>query len=88
MQIKKLHQQNLWLLLAMFMVVVINTCWLIYGNVIYWRNREECGEQDVAPQLTYCVFFMVVIGYGTMCKCCCVTTLTLILLPTLIRIYR
>ena len=48
MQIKKLHQQNLWLLLAMFIVVVINTCWLIYGNVIFWRNREECSDPDVA----------------------------------------
>ena len=88
MQIKKARQQNMLLLLGMFIIVMINTFWLIYGNVIYWRNREECGQDDVAPQLTYCMFFMIIIGYGTMCKCCCVSTLAVLLLPTIIRIYR
>ena len=88
MQVKKLHHENLWLLLAMFIIVMINTIWLIYGNVIYWRNHDECGQQDVAPQLTYCMCFMIIIGYGTMCKCCCVSTIVALLLPTLIRIYR
>ena len=44
MQVKKLQHENLWLLLAMLIIVVINTFWLIYGNVIYWRNHEECGQ--------------------------------------------
>ena len=43
MQVKKLHHENLWLLLVMLIIVIINTTWFIYGNVIYWRNREECG---------------------------------------------
>ena len=43
MQIKKLHRENLWLLLAMYVVCVLNTGWLIYGNVLYWKNQNECG---------------------------------------------
>ena len=49
MQVKKLHHENLWLLLAMYVVCVVNTGWLIYGNVLYWKHREECGAKTEAP---------------------------------------
>ena len=88
MQVKKLHHENLWLLLAMYLVCVLNTAWLIYGNVLYWKHHEECGQKGEAPQLTYCMFFMIIIGFGVMCKCCCTTTLVILLVPILIRIYR
>ena len=88
MQVKKLHHENLWLLLVMLIIVLINTTWFIYGNAIFWRNREECGAEDEAPRLTYCMNFMMIIGYCTMCKCCCVSTLVVLLLPFLIRMYR
>ena len=31
---------------------------------------------------------MVILGYGTMCKCCCATSLLILLVPVLIRVYR
>ena len=34
------------------------------------------------------MFTMIIIGYFTMCKCCCITSFLLIAIPCLIRIYR
>ena len=34
------------------------------------------------------MFTMVIIGYFTMCKCCCITSFLLIAIPCLIRVYR
>lgn len=31
---------------------------------------------------------MIIIGYCTMCKCCCITTFLCIAIPCLIRMYR
>ena len=88
MQVKKLRHENLWLLLVAYIVVIVNTAWFIYGNVLYWKHHGECEAKDQAPQLTYGMFFMVIIGYGTMCKCCCVTSLVALLIPVLIRVRR
>ena len=34
------------------------------------------------------MWIMILVGYTTMCKCCCISSLMAYLLPLLIRIYR
>mmetsp|Transcript_4093 Transcript_4093/g.5429 ORF Transcript_4093/g.5429 Transcript_4093/m.5429 type:complete len:85 (+) Transcript_4093:192-446(+) len=36
MYVKKQRHESVWLLLGMFIVLVGNTCWYVYGNVIYY----------------------------------------------------
>jgi len=43
---------------------------------------------DGAEHLTSAMFVMIIIGYMTLCKCCCITTFLCIAIPCLIRIYR
>ena len=87
MQVKKLHHENLWLLLAAYGVLVVNCGWLIYGNVLYWTHHDECSDKSQAPQFTYTMLFMIIIGYTVMCKCCCFTALGILLIPILVRLY-
>ena len=36
MSVKKMRHENLWLLIAMYLLLLTNTCWFIYGNKIYY----------------------------------------------------
>lgn len=91
MTVKKLHHESLWLVIGMYVLLVTNTCWFIYGNVLYYRNKDFCENADnvgSSPELTSAMWIMVLVGYTTMCKCCCITALIAYILPLLIRIYR
>lgn len=41
-----------------------------------------------AYKLSQAMLIMMVIGYCTMCKCCCITTFLCIAVPCMIRMYR
>ena len=91
MTVKKVRHESLWLVVAMYILLVTNTAWFIYGNVLYYQNKSYC--EDVAnagssPELTSAMWIMVLVGYTTMCKCCCISALLAYLIPLLIRIYR
>ena len=91
MSVKKMRLENLWLLIAMYVLLLTNTCWFIYGNKIYYQNAEFCGDpqnEGAAPQQKNAMWIMVLIGYSTMCKCCCLSALLAYLVPLLIVIYR
>ena len=97
MAVKKGNNENLWLLLGSALVLIGNTAWYIYGNVIFYGNEQYCIEHPrveegypngFAPGLTSAMRFMIYIGYITMCKCCMVGTLCAIALPCLIMAYR
>jgi uncharacterized protein with PQ loop repeat len=52
MFIKKKSRESIWLYVAMFIVLIGNTGWYIYGNVLYWNNFDTC--MDVTkPQQNY-----------------------------------
>ena len=36
MSVKKVRHENIWLLLAMYVMLLVNTSWFIYGNKIYY----------------------------------------------------
>lgn len=38
MHIKKSGRDSIWWLLAMYLILVGNTGWYIYGNVLYYQN--------------------------------------------------
>lgn len=87
MTVKKLRHESLWLLIAMYILLVTNTAWFIYGNVLYYKNKDYCGDAenvDSSPELTSGMWIMILIGYTTMCKCCCLSSLIAYLVPLLI----
>ena len=91
MTVKKVRHESLWLLVVMYIFLVTNTAWFIYGNVIYYKNKDECGDPEIAgsaPELTSSMWIMILVGYTTMCKCCCISALLAYLVPLLISIYR
>ena len=91
MSVKKVRHENLWLLVTMYVLLLTNTCWFIYGNVLYYKNKDYCGSAenvDSSPELTSAMWIMILIGYTTMCKCCCLSSLIAYLLPLLIGVYR
>jgi len=91
MFIKKKSRESIWLYVAMFIVLLGNTGWYIYGNVLYWNNYDVCMDPTISGSnydLAQAMFTMIIIGYFTMCKCCCITSFLLIAVPCLIRMYR
>jgi len=95
MAVKKGTNEHLILLLGSLIVLVANTSWYVYGNVIFYGNESECIEHPrvdypngYAPGLTSAMRFMIYIGYITMCKCCMVSSLCAVALPCLIVAYR
>ena len=91
MVVKKLRHESLWLLIAMYIMLVTNTCWFIYGNKLYYQNKDYCEDPDQigsSPELKSAMWIMVLVGYTTMCKCCCISSLLAYLVPLLIRLYR
>lgn len=91
MHIKKSGRESIWLMLFMYLILVGNTGWYIYGNVIYYQNASACSNSAnpaAADMLYQAMFVMIIVGYCTMCKCCCITTFLCIAVPCLIRMYR
>jgi hypothetical protein len=91
MNIMKKGRESIWLMLVMYIILMGNTGWYIYGNVLYYQNANVCmntTNPDSAYKLTQAMFVMIIIGYCTMCKCCCITTFLCIAIPCLIRMYR
>jgi hypothetical protein len=86
MHLKKTRSENLWMLLSYLITLVVATGWYIYGNVIYWKNREECADPELgdAPALTQTMWIMMLIGYATLLKCCCLGSCLIYLTPMLI----
>ena len=48
MFIMKKGRESIWYHLAMYIVLIGNTSWYIYGNTIYYPNAGYCG-QEVNP---------------------------------------
>jgi len=91
MHVKKMRHESLWLLISMFVLLLVNTSWFIYGNLIYYRNKDDCQNPNFpgnAPELTSSMWIMILVGYSTMCKCCTISALLAYLIPLLISIQR
>ena len=48
MFIKKKSRESIWLYVAMFVVLLGNTGWYIYGNVLYYNNNYDCMDPNNA----------------------------------------
>jgi hypothetical protein len=44
MFIMKKGRESIWYHLAMYIVLIGNTSWYIYGNTIYYPNVNICGQ--------------------------------------------
>ena len=95
MFIKKTGRENLWVLLGFWIVLMTNTSWYIYGNVTYFNNSEACtiappsgDTSNLNIDLANAMWFMIMIGYLTICKCCLVTTFACFAIPIMIAMMR
>ena len=89
MQVKKFGKENHWLLLFFIIILIINASWYIWGNILYYRNRDNClgvsTEVQLArnPGIGSAIKFMLLIGYLTFAKCFFVILIILIGIPCL-----
>lgn len=90
MHVKKKYHENLWLLLCSLLMLLVTTGWYVYGNVIYYQNRSYCSDiaQGDAEAQTQTLWIMILFGYMTFIKCCCLSVCVIYLIPILIQIYR
>ena len=47
MAVKKGNNENFWLLIASVFVLLVNTSWYIYGNVIFYGEEQHCIEHPM-----------------------------------------
>ena len=86
MHIKKVGKENPFILILTAISMTVNCGWYIYGNVLYFRTREECFL--IAPGLAQAMQVMIIISYCVFLKYCCCCTCTIILLPILLSARR
>ena len=48
MAVMKNDRENLWLLLAKYVIMIGNVGWYIWGNILFYNNWEECVVQTDA----------------------------------------
>lgn len=76
----KLHQkESIIILITRFVSDTFLVSWLIYGNVLYYKN--ELGNDEACGTLTLIMFLVLLIGYFEMLKCCCTGTCVIIMFP-------
>ena len=89
MQVKKYGRENNWLLLFFFLILIMNTCWYIWGNILYYRNCYNCEEVRAKHHLrqnqgiSSAMKFMLMVGYMTFVKFFFVILIILIGIPCL-----
>ena len=91
--ISKYRRENIRFVIVNCFLNFIHTCWLIYGNVLYYRNCSTCTaefkNENVANQnLIWVMLILIIIGYMPMIKCCTFSVLILCFGPYLYRTIR
>ena len=92
--LERTNNESLSFLIANCFLNVIHTCWLIYGNTIYWPNQsylrcaEEAAQNGYPYTINWQMGFLLVIGYITLCKCCAISTVIVCFAPQIVRAYR
>ena len=83
--LKKTKKENLFLLGARFLNLVVISGWLVYGNVLYFNKSTE---GSCVSGLRLALFIMLLVGYIEMMKCFCLTIFLCILIPVIIFAVR
>ena len=93
--VQRYRRESIKLMLFNCFLNVLHTGWLIYGNVIWYKNNGECSTQFAAydkaqksssgENLIWLMLAQVVIGYYPMLKCCSISTLIICFGPSLWR---
>lgn len=78
--LKKNKKENLFLLGARFLNLVVISGWLVYGNVLYFNKSTE---GSCMSGLRLGLFIMLLVGYIEMMKCFCLTIFLCILIPVI-----
>jgi len=86
MHIKKAGRESPFILVLTAISLTVNAGWYMYGNVLYFRSREECFLE--APGLAQAMQVMIIISYLVFLKYCCCCSCTIILLPILLSARR
>lgn len=86
MHIKKVGKESPCILILTAISMTVNCAWYMYGNVLYFRNRDVCFRE--APGLAQSMQVMIIISYCVFLKFCCCCSCTIILLPILLSARR
>jgi len=86
MYIKKHGKESIKLLAVVIAGLVFNTCWYIYGNVIYFKYKDVCWNE--AAGLTQSMQLMVMLSYVVFIKCCCLSVCLCVCVPLLFSAVR
>lgn len=60
--------------------------WLIYGNIIFYDPADQC--YDKAYSLWAIMLAVIIFGYCSMCKCCCLSMVFCVIIPMLLYAAR
>lgn len=58
------------------MLLTALTGWLIYGNILYYKDMQQC-----ANGLKFIMFIMILFGYLSMAECCLSGCLIVVVVP-------
>ena len=78
--LKKTKKENLYLLGARYLNLVLFTGWLVYGNTVYFNKS---AEKSCVEGLRLGLFIMLLFGYFQMMKCFFLTIFLCILIPVI-----
>ena len=97
MYIRKKRVDSYCYMLIAFIILLANTSWFIYGNVIFFGENGKCNpvksesnpdSTQINPLLANTVRTMIWLGYLTMSKCCLYSTILLVGIPFLCYVRR
>jgi len=91
--ISKYRRENIKLVFVNCFLNLIHTCWLFYGNILYYKNCGTCTlefkNDNVSNQnLIWIMLILIIIGYMPMIKCCTFSILIVCFGPYLLRALR
>lgn len=86
MHVKKYGKENLKLLAVAVGGLVFNTCWYIYGNVIYFKYKDVCWNESAG--LTQSMQLMVMLSYIVFMKCFCLSICLCVCVPIIVTSIR
>jgi len=77
--LKKHYHESLKVMGLHFIVAMSLVGWLIYGNVLFWSNKNDCSSYSSG--LNFMMLILLVLGYMEMLKCCLTGTLVCCMVP-------
>ena len=91
--ISKYRRENLKFVVFNCFLNLAHTLWLLYGNVLYYKNCSACSleyKNDIGSNynVIWIMLILIIIGYMPMIKCCTFSVLIICFGPMILRTLR